>query len=283
MLIGKYRVDIIVEAPITLLRKRVLAFSSNEGQTALLIFPRKGTLFTSQSCLQAVSFRFLKGMGLQKGRFMITSQKYIQSTLGPAKSRTGLHKLGNLVNDFLVEYWAHIIMIVLGSLVLIALAIPFLSYFGLDSMAKPLFFALHYVCAQIPSHSFYLFGHQLGLCARNFSIYASMFLGSLFFVLTKKRMPGIPWWIWVLMLLPIAWDGLTQMIGWRESTWVLRVITGSLFGLGNVWFALPLMHKSLQETLSSPQVPHFVRASRTPRAMNNPPVRYPPTYNREQL
>ncbi len=183
---------------------------------------------------------------------MVTAQKYIQSTFGPAKPRTGLHKLGELVNNFLVEYWAHIIMIVLGSLVFIALAIPFLSYFGLDSIAKPLFFALHYVCAQIPSHSFYLFGHQLGLCARNFSIYTSMFLGSLIFVLTKKRIPGIPWWIWVLMLLPIAWDGLTQMVGWRESTWVLRVVTGSLFGLGNVWFALPLMQKSLQETLSSP-------------------------------
>jgi uncharacterized membrane protein len=204
---------------------------------------------------------------------MITSQKYLQATLGPAKPRTGLHKLGNLVNNFLIEYWAHIIMIVLGSLVFIALAIPFLSYFGLDSIAKPLFFALHYVCAQIPSHSFYLFGHQLGLCARNFSIYTSMFLGSLIFVLTKKRVPGIPWWIWVLMLLPIAWDGLTQMVGWRESTWVLRVITGSLFGLGNVWFALPLMQKSLQETLSMSQVSHLARARRTPSAMNSSPVR----------
>jgi uncharacterized membrane protein len=204
---------------------------------------------------------------------MITSQKYMQPTFGPAKPKCGLHKLGDLVNNFLVEYWAHIIMIVLGSLVFIALAIPFLSYFGLDSIAKPLFFALHYVCAQIPSHSFYLFGHQIGLCARNLSIYTSMFLGNLIFVLTKKRVPGIPWWIWVLMLLPIAVDGLTQMVGWRESTWVLRVITGTLFGLGNVWFALPMMHKSLQETLSIPQTYYLDRARRTPSATNNPPAR----------
>jgi uncharacterized membrane protein len=197
----------------------------------------------------------------------------MQPTFGPAKPKTGLHKLGDLVNNFLVEYWAHIIMIVLGSLVFIALAIPFLSYFGLDSIAKPLFFALHYVCAQIPSHSFYLFGHQIGLCARNLSIYTSMFLGNLIFVLTKKRVPGIPWWIWVLMLLPIAVDGLTQMVGWRESTWVLRVITGTLFGLGNVWFALPMMHKSLQETLSIPQTYYLDRARRTPSATNNPPAR----------
>lgn len=200
-------------------------------------------------------------------------QNYMQSTSVPAKLRTSLHKLGDAVNNFLVEYWAHIITIMLGSLVFIAFAIPFLSYFGLDSIAKPLFFSLHYVCAQIPAHSFYLFGHQLGLCARNLSIYASMFLGSLVFVLTKKRIPGIPWWVWVLMLLPIAVDGLTQMVGWRESTWELRVITGTLFGLGNVWFALPMMHKSLQETVSRPQAYYFDRTRCTPNATNNPPVR----------
>ncbi len=203
----------------------------------------------------------------------MASQNYMQSTSVPAKPKTTLHKLGDVVNNFLVEYWAHIITIMLGSLVFAALAIPFLSYFGLDSVAKPLFFSLHYVCAQIPAHSFYLLGHQLGLCARNLSIYASMFLGSLIFVLTKKRIPGIPWWVWVLMLLPIAVDGVTQMVGWRESTWELRVITGTLFGLGNVWFALPMMHKSLQETVSSPQAYYFERARRTPSATNNPPVR----------
>ena len=43
----------------------------------------------------------------------------------------------------------------------------------------------------------------------------------------------------------MALDGTPQISGLRESTWYLRVITGTLFGLGNVWFALPLMQKSL--------------------------------------
>ncbi len=143
------------------------------------------------------------------------------------------------MGDFLLDYWAHIITAILGTLVLIAIAIPFLSYLGLDAIARPLFYALHYVCAQIPAHSFYILGHQLGLCARNFSIYTSMFLGSLIFVLSKKRLPGIPWWVWILFILPMALDGTTQMFGLRESTWYLRVITGTLFGLGNVWYPLP--------------------------------------------
>ena len=91
-----------------------------------------------------------------------------------------LDQFMNGLGQFLLNQWANLITIVLGLIVLIAISIPFLSYFGLDSVAKPLFYALHYVCAQIPSHSFYIFGHQLGLCARNFSIYTSMFLGSLF-------------------------------------------------------------------------------------------------------
>lgn len=161
-----------------------------------------------------------------------------------------MHKFG----DFIMEQWATIVTIILGVLVFLAVSVPFLSYFGLDSLAQPIFFVLHYICAQIPSHSFYIFGHQLGFCERNLSIYTSMFVGGLIFVLSKKRLPGIPWWVWLLMILPMAWDGLSQMFGLRESDWILRVITGSLFGFANIWFAFPLMHKTLQEP-PSPQLP----------------------------
>lgn len=169
---------------------------------------------------------------------------------GPARRQRinrQLYRLGRQLGNLLLRYWAHMLTGVLGLIVLIALLIPILSYLGLDVVAKPLFFALHTICAQIPSHSFFILGHQLGLCARTLAIYSSMFLGGLVFVLGKKRLPGIPWWVWVLMMLPMALDGTTQMFGWRESTWALRVITGTLFGLGSVWFALPLLQKHLRE------------------------------------
>ncbi len=160
-----------------------------------------------------------------------------------------MNSAGRFVSNLLINHWATMITYVLGILVFAALSVPFLSYFGLDGISKQIFFALHLVCAQIPSHSFYIFGHQLGMCARNFSIYASMFIGSLIFVLSNKRIPGIPWWVWILMILPLALDGTTQMFGLRESTWELRVLTGTLFGLGNVWFALPLIQKTILESL----------------------------------
>jgi uncharacterized membrane protein len=169
-----------------------------------------------------------------------------------AAHRQGLRRVGHAIESFLMEYWATIITAFLGVLVAAAISVPFLSYFGLDSIAKPIFFSLHLVCAQIPSHSFFILGHQLGMCARNFSIYTSMFVGSLIFVLSKKRLPGLPWWAWGLLCLPIAWDGLTQMFGLRESNWELRVLTGTLFGFGSIWFILPMMHKTLLETANIP-------------------------------
>ena len=177
------------------------------------------------------------------------------------RGKRGFERFAYRTGEFLTDHWASIITWGLGLLVFTAIAIPFLSFFGLEDLSKQLFYSLHYVCAQVPSHSFYIFGHQLGLCERNFSIYTSMFLGSLIFVLSKKRLPGIPWWVWILMMLPIAWDSITQMFGWRESTWILRVITGTLFGVGNVWFALPLMQKSLLETTPPPNYVPLPRPS----------------------
>src|SRR5438552_17699940 len=109
-----------------------------------------------------------------------------------------MNSTGRFVGNFLIQHWATVITYALGILVFAALSVPFLSYFGLDGLSKQIFFALDMLCAQIPSHSFYIFGHQLGMCERNFSIYASMFIGSLIFVLSKNRIPGIPWWIWIL-------------------------------------------------------------------------------------
>jgi uncharacterized membrane protein len=164
-------------------------------------------------------------------------------------SPSGIEGIMQRVGAFVLDYWALIITIVLGIIVFAALSVPLLTYLGLDGISKPIFYTLHLICAQIPSHSFYILGHQLGMCARNMAIYSSMLAGGIIFLASKKRLPGIPWWLWVLLILPMAFDGVTQMFGLRESTWELRVITGTLFGLGNMWFALPFIQRTLQQAL----------------------------------
>lgn len=175
----------------------------------------------------------------------------------------------NRVGALTLEYWALALTILLGIIVLAALSVPLLTYLGLNELAKPIFFTLHLICAQIPSHSFYILGHQLGMCARNMGIYTSMFVGGLAFVLSKKRLPGIPWWVWVLLILPMAYDGLTQMFGLRESTWELRLLTGILFGAGNMWFALPFIQRTVTQMMTqapaTPQMPFPLAPAQTPQ------------------
>jgi uncharacterized membrane protein len=181
---------------------------------------------------------------------------YQQAGYAAQRSRIEIWTLN--AGDFFMEYWALVITCALGLIVLAAVSVPFLAYYGLDSISKPIFYMLHLICAQIPAHSFYILGHQLGMCARNFSIYASMFVSSLVFVLSKKRLPGMPMWLWILLMLPIAFDGLTQMFGLRESTWELRVLTGTLFGMANIWFTLPFIQKTLKESVpayTQPEIP----------------------------
>jgi len=159
----------------------------------------------------------------------------------------GLRRLAKRLGGFFMAYYATMIAVIFGMLLLAAVLSPILSYLGLDVIAKPIFYAMHAVCAQTPSHSFYIFGHQLCLCERCLAIYSTMFLGSLFFIFSKKRLPGLHFWQSLLLSVPIALDGFTQMFGLRESTWELRLITGALFGFAAIWYALPYAQKVIEE------------------------------------
>ena len=150
--------------------------------------------------------------------------------------------------SFFYDHWATLIMCILGLVVFSAFAVPVLAYFGFDSLSKQMYNAMHYICGQIPSHSPYICGHQCGLCFRCTAIYSTLFITSAIFVFAKKRIQGISWWMLGLLTLPMAWDGLTQLFGLRESTTALRLLTGGLFGLGCALFTLPLVHKTLLES-----------------------------------
>ena len=102
-------------------------------------------------------------------------------------------------------------------------------------------------------------GYKVALCERDLAIYSSLAMISLLFQLTGRKIKSIKWYLWVVLgLIPIAIDGFSQIpglsTGWpsffpvRESTPVLRVITGSLFGGMTAWYMLPLMEESMIDT-----------------------------------
>src|SRR5205807_7229741 len=112
---------------------------------------------------------------------------------------------------------------------------------------------------------------------RNTAIYGGTALFGVFYGLARDGRVGgltwlkkpIPWWALVLLLLPVAVDGTTHMLGLRDNmmdnmnasfgvfdigsqvlslNWWLRILTGLTAALGVVWFAYPRMERTIHES-----------------------------------
>jgi len=102
-------------------------------------------------------------------------------------------------------------------------------------------------------------GYKVAICERDVAIYGSLAFFGFVFQLTGKKIKKLHWYWWfIFALIPIALDGSSQIpslsSGWpawvplRESTPFLRILTGSLFGIGTGWYMYPLMEESMKET-----------------------------------
>jgi uncharacterized membrane protein len=102
-------------------------------------------------------------------------------------------------------------------------------------------------------------GYKVALCERDVAIYGSLLVFGLVFAATGRRMGPLPWMLWLLIGLgPIGLDGVSQLPSlinglpaWlpiRESTPLLRTLTGGLFGWMTAWYLFPMIEKSSRET-----------------------------------
>lgn len=102
-------------------------------------------------------------------------------------------------------------------------------------------------------------GYKIALCQRDVAIYLSLCLFGFIFEISGKKIKTIHWYSWFLIaIFPIALDGFSQLPslaeGWpawfpiRESTPIIRTITGFLFGAGTGWYVYPMMEESIRET-----------------------------------
>ncbi|MBN2043613.1 MAG: DUF2085 domain-containing protein [Anaerolineales bacterium] len=99
-------------------------------------------------------------------------------------------------------------------------------------------------------------GYKVAFCQRDIAIYTAMLAFSLIFGLTGRRLKPLPFLVWILVgILPVGLDGGSQLISqvftilpFRETTPLLRTITGALFGFTTAWFGIPVMEESFKDT-----------------------------------
>jgi uncharacterized membrane protein len=108
-----------------------------------------------------------------------------------------------------------------------------------------------HLCHQLSFRTLYYDGIKMPVCARDVSIYIATALGLLFFRLKGygAREFKMNYVLLVLLFLPTALDGFTQLFGFRESTNLLRLIAGFPYGIGYAYiivWALPLIYVLLE-------------------------------------
>jgi uncharacterized membrane protein len=172
------------------------------------------------------------------------------------------------------RHWLFALNAALVAFLLGAIAAPVLAVAGLGSLADALYAAYHFTCHQWAFRSFFLFapgpspvaiydqqqlssagldpftfvgapdlGWKMAFCERDLAIYVGLLAVGLLYARRRDMRPA-GFGLYLLLILPMALDGFTQLFGWRESTWQLRVVTGLLFGLASAWLVLPRLDAS---------------------------------------
>lgn len=99
-------------------------------------------------------------------------------------------------------------------------------------------------------------GYKVALCQRDVAIYLGILAFGIVFIFLRN-IKSLPWYIWILLgIVPIGLDGISQILSQppfaflplRESTPLLRVLTGFAFGFFTAWFGFPSVEESMSET-----------------------------------
>ena len=90
------------------------------------------------------------------------------------------------------------------------------------------------ICHRLPERSFFIKGHQFPVCARCTGFYISLAIVVLYDLLFPITFTFNGFIIGMILCMPFIVDGFTQYLGFRQSTNLLRLITGLLGTIGIV-------------------------------------------------
>jgi uncharacterized membrane protein len=104
----------------------------------------------------------------------------------------------------------------------------------LPSIVSTMYSAGDAQCHQKQNRTVILNGNQMPFCARDVAIYTFMTIGIALSVFPRMpyydRINNLKAWWLIVALVPIGIDGVGQLLGYWESTNLMRFITGGLCG-----------------------------------------------------
>jgi uncharacterized membrane protein len=223
---------------------------------------------------------------------------------------TTLPKSNQSIFDWIGVHWFETFLIVYGLWVFAPFLAPIFMQIGWTGAGKLIYFIYSFFCHQLPERSYFFFGeksmYSLGeiqavwqdttnlMILRQFIgnetmgwkiawsdrmiwFYNGVWLWAALWYPIRRKIKLLPWWGFVLLLLPLIADGSTHTIsdlagiggGFRDTNaWlavltnyafpatfyagdalgsfnsIMRFITGLLAGLGIVWIALPFIFQA---------------------------------------
>lgn len=87
-------------------------------------------------------------------------------------------------------------------------------------------------CHRRPDRTFKFKGKYFPVCARCTGIYTGTLFIFILHYFIKLVYSLDLLFLSIILMLPTAIDGMTQLLKWRESNNLLRLVTGLLFGIG---------------------------------------------------
>ncbi len=104
-----------------------------------------------------------------------------------------------------------------------------------DSLRLP----FRLLCHGLESRSLLIAGEAMPICSRCTAIYVGMLVGIGTGLTALSRWQiALPGWGAFLLASPMILDGVTQLVGLRESTNELRIVTGLVAGFGFLFWAV---------------------------------------------
>jgi uncharacterized membrane protein len=175
-------------------------------------------------------------------------------------------------------FWA-ISAAVVTSLVSLIIVAPLAAATGHNEIAGAIYYAFSTLCHQRPDRSYFIDGHQLGVCSRCTGIYFGFALTLLAYPLVRSlRTTTTPARKWLfLAALPLAIDFSLTFFGIWDNTHTSRLLTGLLLGSVAVFYIMPgvvdLSLRALQTTPARIPQPAFTLSS--PELVAAAPSDYP--------